>query len=193
MTRYSTFATWTMKFQNQTLHLLQFKTNLNMFMCVLFCYRLFVSLRMRMPTSNQQPQNKNIRIVRIAGVPSGQALPGFFITSLLSVIVSAVPGTQAVWIPNQKNNNNQQDLSRGNRLPSGGALWSDSSDTPLGLVCECGLDNSSSRLNVAHTAYHTFLKRWCGCGTTNWYCLTSNSATQPRTRRPSPPSQDSYL
>ena len=63
-----------MKFQNQTLHLLQFKTNLNMFMCVLFCYRLFVSLRMRMPTSNQQPQNKNIRIVRIAGVPSGQAL-----------------------------------------------------------------------------------------------------------------------
>jgi hypothetical protein len=111
-----------MKFQNQTLHLLQFKTNLNMFMCVLFCYRLFVSLRMRMPTSNQQPQNKNIRIVRIAGVPSGQALPGFLITSLLSVIVSAVPGTQAVWIPNQKNNNNQQDLSRGNRLPSGGAL-----------------------------------------------------------------------
>jgi hypothetical protein len=92
-----------------------------------------------------------------------------------------------VWIPNQKNNNNQQDLSRGNRLPSGGALWSDSSDIPLGLVCGCDLDNSSSRLNVAHTAYHTFLRRWCGCGTTNWYCLTSNSATQPRARRPSPP------
>jgi hypothetical protein len=57
---------------------------------------------MRMPTSKQQPQNKNIRIILIAGVPLSQALPGFLITSLLSVIVSAVPGTQAVWIPNQQ-------------------------------------------------------------------------------------------
>jgi len=43
----------TMKFQNQTLHLLPFKLNLRTFMFVLFCCRLFVHLRMRMSTSKQ--------------------------------------------------------------------------------------------------------------------------------------------
>jgi len=37
-------------------------------------------------------------------VPSSQALPGFLITAPPSVIVPAVLGMQAVWIPNQKKN-----------------------------------------------------------------------------------------
>ena len=38
----------------------------------------------------------------IAGVPSSQALPGFLITALPSVLVPVVPGALAVWIQNQK-------------------------------------------------------------------------------------------
>jgi len=42
-----------MNFQDQTLNSLPVKLNLCMFMYVLFCYRLFVYLRMRMSTSKQ--------------------------------------------------------------------------------------------------------------------------------------------
>ena len=45
---------------------------------------------------------QNIKIILIAGLPSSQALPGFLITAPPSVVVPAVLGTQAVWIPNQK-------------------------------------------------------------------------------------------
>jgi len=38
----------------------------------------------------------------IAGVPSSQALPGFFITTPPSVCVPDVIGALAVWIQNQK-------------------------------------------------------------------------------------------
>jgi len=41
-----------------------------------------------------------MKIILIAGVPLSQALPGYLITALPSVCVSAVIGVLAVWIQN---------------------------------------------------------------------------------------------
>ena len=43
-----------------------------------------------------------MKIMLIAGVPSSQALPGFFITAPASVCVPDVIGVRALWIQNQK-------------------------------------------------------------------------------------------
>jgi len=94
-----------MKCQNQTLHLLQFKINMVLFMCVFF-YLSFVCMSacadVYFKTIILKP---NLKIILIAGVPSSQALPGFLITAPPSVCVPAVLGVLAVWIQNQKEKN----------------------------------------------------------------------------------------
>ena len=54
----------------------------------------------------------NIKIILIAGVPSSQALPGFLITAPPSVCVLAVLVALAVWIRNQKKQEQIADVQR---------------------------------------------------------------------------------
>jgi len=71
-------------------------------MCVLF-YSLFVCISAYANVYFKTTIRKqNIKIILIAGVPSSQALPGFFITAPPSVCVPDVIGVLAVWISNQK-------------------------------------------------------------------------------------------
>jgi len=51
---------------------------------------------------------KNMKIILIAGVPSSQALPGFLMTAPSCVCVPAVLGALAVWIQNQKKNEDRR-------------------------------------------------------------------------------------
>jgi len=62
---------------------------------------------------------------------------------------------------------------------------------PLCLARGCGLDNSSSILEVAHSASHTLFRSGRVRGTTSWYCssLSFNSETQPRAGSPPAPSR----
>jgi len=50
-----------------------------------------------------------------------------------------------------------------------------SGDRPLGLARRCGLDNTSSSLDVAHSASQTLFRSGRVRGTTSWYCSSSNS------------------
>jgi len=92
-----------MKCQSEMLDLLQIKTNLLLFMCVLYylsfvCISAYANVYFKTTIIKQ-----NIKIIFIAGVPSSQALPGFLITAPPSVCVPDVIGVLAVWIQKIKN------------------------------------------------------------------------------------------
>jgi len=92
------------KLKNQALNLLQFITNLVLYVCVLF-YSSFVCISAHANVYFKTKiikQNIKMILVLIAGVPSSQALPGFLITAPPSVCVLAVLGALAVWIQNPK-------------------------------------------------------------------------------------------
>jgi len=96
-----------MKCQSEMLDLLQIKTNLLLFMCVLYylsfvCISAYANVYFKTTIIKQ-----NIKIIFIAGVPSSQALPGFLITAPPSVCVPDVIGVLAVWIQKIKNKKNQ--------------------------------------------------------------------------------------
>ena len=82
-----------MKFQNQTLHLLQFKINLFSFMCVLFyssfvCISAFANVYFQTTIIKQNIKiillQNNIHVSEVhcgSAVRFGHALPGFLITA----------------------------------------------------------------------------------------------------------------
>jgi len=79
-----------MKCQIQTLHLLQFKINLFLSLCVMF-YSSFVCISACANVYFKTTITKqNMRIILIAGVPSSQARMGFLVTAPSSVCVPDV-------------------------------------------------------------------------------------------------------
>ena len=93
-----------MKCQNQTSNLFQFKINLSLFLCVLFCAS-FVC-KSAYPNVHRDFKTtiikQNIEIMLIVGVPKSQAAPVYLITTPPSVCIPDVIGVLAVWISNQK-------------------------------------------------------------------------------------------
>jgi len=88
--------------QNQALNLFQNKTNLLLFICVLFywsivCISAYANVYLKTTITKQ-----NTNITLIAGVPSSQALPVFLITAPPSVCVPDLIGALAVWIQKKK-------------------------------------------------------------------------------------------
>jgi len=121
-----------MKCQNQTSNLFQFKTNLSLFMCVLFfssfvCISAYVNVYFKTTIIKQ-----NIIIILIAGVPSSQALLGYLITAPPSVCVPDVLGVVAVWIQNQTKKGKKKDaVNHSLRVADHTNMRAESSRLPL--------------------------------------------------------------
>ena len=101
-----------MKCQTQTINLFHFKINLSLFMCALFyssfvCISAYANVYFKTTIIKQ-----NIKTVLIVGVPSSQALLGFYITAPPSVCVPDVIGVLAVWIQQKKGLTNQKPKTR---------------------------------------------------------------------------------
>ena len=82
--------------------LFQFKINLSLFMCVLFCLSFVCISAYANVYFKTTIIKQNIKIILLAGVPSCQVLPGYLITAPPSVCVPTVIGVLAVWIQHQK-------------------------------------------------------------------------------------------
>ena len=99
---------------NQISNLVQFKINLSLFMCVLFCSSFvcipaYENFYFKTTIIKQNIKmillQKNIHVSEVhcwSAVRFGQALPGYLITAPPSVCIPDVIGALAVWIQNQK-------------------------------------------------------------------------------------------